>query len=161
VDITDLGTMQFDKSDRKRCELRAGDLLVCEGGEIGRAAVWADELQPCFYQKAIHRLRPRRSESSRYLMYCLRAAAKTSVFDVEGNLSTIVHLTGEQLRVHRFPWPPDDEQHAIVKRLDSLRDRVARAIGAVRSQIDLLVEHRQALINAAVTGELEVAGVAA
>ena len=51
-------------------------------------------------------------------MYCLRAAAKMRVFAVEGNLSTIVHLTGEQLRVHRFPWPPDQEQSEIVAHLD-------------------------------------------
>ncbi len=45
------------KKDRAEFELREGDLLVCEGGEIGRCAVWHNELQPCFFQKALHRVR--------------------------------------------------------------------------------------------------------
>ncbi len=156
-DLEDLATMHFSEADRRRCELRPGDLLVCEGGEVGRAAVWQAEMDECYFQKAIHRVRPRGSANSRFLMYCLRAAAKQAVFSVEGNQSTIVHLTGEQLRVHRFPWPPPDEQGRIVGHLD----RVALMSKTVRSdlsaQITLLAEHRQALITAAVTGELEVA----
>lgn len=159
--LEDLATMHFDDEDRRRCQLRVGDVLVCEGGEVGRAAVWAGELSDCFFQKAIHRARPRQGANGRYLMYCLRAAAKVSVFAVEGNQSTIVHLTGEQLRAHRFPWPPDEEQAGIVEHLDRLVQKVADTRSSVARQIDLLVEHRQALITAAVTGELSVPGVAA
>ena len=93
-------------------------------------------------------------------MYALRAAAKRAVFAVEGNLSTIVHLTGEQLRSHRFPWPAETEQSEIVKHLDEQSDRWQRATSAVQAQIALLLEHRQALITAAVTGEFEIPGVA-
>ena len=159
--LDDLASMHFNGQDRRRCELRRGDLLVCEGGEVGRAAVWNDEMSECYFQKAIHRVRPRGGANSRFLMYCLRAAAKRSVFVVEGNLSTIVHLTGEQLRVHRFPWPPGNEQAEIVEHLDGLARQVEQARSQIARQVDLLVEHRQALITAAVTGELSVPGVAA
>ena len=160
IDLDDLGTMNFSASDRKRCELRSGDLLVCEGGEVGRAAIWTGQLQNCYFQKAIHRVRPRGHANTRFLMYCLRAAASRSVFAVEGNQSTIVHLTGEQLRAHRFPWPPDDEQAAIVAHLDQLAATMKALSGSLDGQIDLLIEHRQALITAAVTGELPIPGVA-
>jgi type I restriction enzyme S subunit len=160
-DLDDLATMQFDPYDRVRCRLRKGDLLVCEGGEVGRAAVWSDELDNCFYQKAIHRVRPVDGANSRFLMYCLRAAAKLSVFEVEGNQSTIAHLTGEQLRVRRFPWPPRAEQVEIVNHLDKEGRYREQVTSTLRRQTELLEEHRQALITAAVTGAFEVPGAAA
>jgi type I restriction enzyme S subunit len=160
-DYTGLASMHFDASDRKRCDLRSGDLLVCEGGEVGRAAVWTGELKDCYFQKAIHRVRPRGGANSRYLMYCLWAAAKRSVFSVEGNLSTIVHLTGEQLRVHRFPWPSSTEQAKIVSHLDRVSDVTRRAVASLTSQCELLLEHRQALVTAVLTGELDIPGLAA
>lgn len=157
LDFRNLARMHFGKEDRRRCELRRGDLLICEGGEVGRAAVWPGEPEDCYFQKAIHRARPRRAESSRFLMYGLRAAAKCNVFAVEGNLSTIVHLTGEQLKAHRLPWPPLDEQAEIVGHLDALADSTDNVRIALESQITLLQERRQALITAAVTGELDLA----
>ena len=56
-EIDNLNQMDFDESDRVEFELKDGDLLVCEGGEIGRCAVWHNQLQPCFFQKALHRIR--------------------------------------------------------------------------------------------------------
>lgn len=156
INIDDLATMHFDEEDRRRFALRPGDLLVCEGGEVGRAAIWHGELEECYFQKALHCIRPRKDANVRYLLYCLRAAATQAVFAVEGNLSTIVHLTREQLKVHRFPWPPDTEQIRIVDRLDSLASTTRSAVEGLHRQVDLLVEHRQALITAAVTGQLDI-----
>ncbi len=155
-DFSDLAMMHFDHEDRARCELRAGDLLVCEGGEVGRAAVWPGHPANVYFQKAIHRVRPLRDGNTRFLMYCLRAAAHLNVFTVEGNQSTIVHLTGEKLREHRFPSPPAEEQRRIVQALDRARQQSSNLVMRLRRQIDLLQEHRQALITAAVTGELDV-----
>jgi type I restriction enzyme S subunit len=160
IDFNDLASMHFSSKDRERCELRVGDVLVCEGGEVGRSAVWTGDLANCFFQKAIHRLRPRANANGRFLMYCLRAAAKQSVFSVEGNTSTIVHLTSEQLAVHRFPWPPFNEQAAIVEVLDAQAEHLKNAQSILRRQITTLIERRQALITAMVTGELEIAEVA-
>jgi len=162
LDLHDLPIMSFDASDRERCSLRAGDVLVCEGGEVGRAAVWKDDGTNVFFQKALHRVRSLQKEPQpRYLMYCLWAAASQDCFVVEGNQSTIVHLTGEKLREHRFPWPDVDEQKQIVGLLDTMRSRTARATDVLTKQLDLLAERRQALITAAVTGELEIPRVAA
>lgn len=49
--IEELNQMDFDDADRIEFELKDGDLLVCEGGEIGRCAVWHNEIQPCFFQR--------------------------------------------------------------------------------------------------------------
>ena len=56
-ELDNLNEMDFNEADRIEFELRDGDLLVCEGGEIGRCAVWHNEIQPCYFQKALHRVR--------------------------------------------------------------------------------------------------------
>ena len=157
-DLDDLPTMSFDASDRQRCELRIGDVLVCEGGEAGRSAVWNSDSE-IFFQKALHRIRPLRGNVPRYLMYCLWAAAGLGVFQVEGNQATIVHLTGEKLREHRFPWPPLAEQKQIVELIDAKRQRIDQAVVDLQKQIELLTERRQALITNAVTGQKSVPAV--
>ena len=151
-DLEELPSMSFDAEDRRRCELRPGDLLVCEGGEVGRSAVW-DLQSQIYFQKALHRVRPLTENVPRFLMYCLWAAANLNVFSVEGNQATIVHLTGEKLRSHRFPWPPLEEQKRIVSIIDSQRGRIDRAVTSMELQIERLVERRQAMITAAVSGE--------
>ena len=89
-------------------------------------------------------------------MYCLWAAAKLGVFEVEGNQATIVHLTGEKLREHRFPWPPLKEQEEIVELIDTVRKRISQIFMSLHKQIELLYERRQALITATVTGKKPV-----
>lgn len=143
--LDDLPTMTFDADDRRRCELKNGDLLVCEGGEVGRSAIWQGS-NDIYFQKAIHRVRPRTQGVPRFLMYCLWAAARLGVFAVEGNQSTIVHLTGQKLRAHRIPWPPIEEQEQIVELIDAERMKMKDAIAALTTQIKLLDERKLALI---------------
>jgi type I restriction enzyme, S subunit len=57
IDLNDIGVIKLLPSDLQRYRLREGDLLVCEGGEIGRAAIWNRPMEECYYQKALHRLR--------------------------------------------------------------------------------------------------------
>ncbi len=154
--LDELPMMTFDAHDRKRCELRNGDLLVCEGGEAGRSAIWQHG-SGIYFQKAIHRVRPRTQGVNRFLMYCLWAAAKQGVFAVEGNQSTIVHLTGEKLRAHRVPWPPIDEQEEIVSLIDAERQKADSAIAVLAKQIELLHRRRRTLIEAATCGSPVVA----
>ena len=161
VEVDALGEMSFTDEERHHLRLRPGDLLVCEGGEVGRAAIWNEEVPECYYQKALHRLRPRRNASPRFLMYCLWAAASRGVFTAEGNTSTVVHLTAEQLAAHRFPFPSVDQQTSIVATLDRANERWRHASDQMTRQIELLHERRQSLITAAVNGLIPVPGVAA
>lgn len=161
VEVDSLSEMSFDDEEREHLRLRRGDLLVCEGGEVGRAAIWMDELPECYYQKAIHRLRPRREANPRFLMYCLWAAASRGVFAVEGNVSTVMHLTGEQLAAHRFPFPSTNEQASIVATLDQANKRWRKVTDFMTRQIELLQERRRALIGGTVTGQIPITGIAA
>ena len=55
--LDDLLEMDFDDKDKIEFSLKRGDVLMCEGGEIGRCAIWKNELKECYFQKAIHRIR--------------------------------------------------------------------------------------------------------
>ena len=161
VNVEGLPAMDIPPEEYERYTLQPGDLLVCEGGEMGRAALWSGALARCGFQKALHRLRPRCAgrDVPRFLHYALRVAVKAGAFD-DGHVSTIAHLTGEKLRRHRFPFPPSEEQEAVTRFLDAGLKRVDRAISGFRRQIELLDEYRTRLIADVVTGKLDVRGVA-
>lgn len=156
IDTTDLLLMDFPPEERMRYLLRPGDLLVCEGGEPGRAAIWHGSAGELYYQKALHRVRPRGTSTVRWLYYCLRAATYMNLFAVQGNSTTIAHLTGEQLKSQRFPFPARSIQDKVVNLLDELAEDCRIFKAAVDHQLALLAERRQALITAAVTGQIDV-----
>lgn len=154
--LDDLREMSFSRADRYRFALRPGDLLVCEGGEVGRTAMWRGELAECFYQKAIHRLRAVGRDIPSFFMFVMRAAAHRGVFLAEGNQSTIIHLTAEKLRRHRFPFPPPSEQSRIAEYLQRKMIACDALVGTERRIIERLQEYRRTLISAAVTGQIDV-----
>lgn len=117
IDLDGIATVPMSMSDLQRFRLRRGDLLVCEGGEIGRAAIWNDLIPECYYQKAIHRLRPIKTYNV-YLMMCL-----LQLWTSNGYLSnyvtqtSIAHLPKDKLEIVPLPVPPDAEQQAIAEAL--------------------------------------------
>ena len=162
VNTKDLPAMDIPPHEHARYTLQTGDLLVCEGGEVGRAAIWTGQMPVCGFQKALHRLRPRRADLDmpRFLCFALRAAANAGAFS-DGHVSTIAHLTGDKLRGHAFPFPPAAEQSSIVRWLDTALARIEAAVGAARRETLLLREFRTRLIADVVTGKLDVREAAA
>ena len=157
ITTADLPVMDIAPSEYQRYTVRSGDLLVCEGGEVGRSAIWNGELARCGFQKALHRLRPLSSERDlpRFLLYALQVASKAGAFD-DGHQSTIAHLTGDKLRAHRFVFPPKAEQVKIVAHLDREFGEIDRTVMTVGREISLLREYRTRLIADVVTGKLDV-----
>ncbi len=157
ISTKDLPTMDIPPDEYERYTVQQGDLLVCEGGEIGRCALWLGEVAKCGFQKALHRLRPRNAcqDVPRFMHYALRAAAKGNAFN-DGHLSTIAHLTGEKLRGHRFPFAPVAEQESLVRFLDGVLNQADYSVCRVRRQIDVLNEYRTRLMADVVTGKLDV-----
>ena len=107
-DLENLNLMDFDEVAQSEFELRPRDLLVCEGGEIGRCAIWTGELQDCYYQKAIHRVRCNESIIiPEYLAHLFYYHSQINGFsDVVGNKVTIAHLPGDKLKAMRIMVPP-------------------------------------------------------
>ncbi|MFH1690246.1 MAG: restriction endonuclease subunit S [Candidatus Eisenbacteria bacterium] len=118
IDVVDLGVVKLTPSDLLRFRLRAGDLLVCEGGEVGRCAVWREPIEECYYQKALHRLRPRREYSVTLMHYVLlRLASNGSLLSFVTQTS-IAHLPKDKLETVPIPLPPTKaEQEAITEAL--------------------------------------------
>ena len=115
--LENLNKMDFDEKDRAEFELREGDLLVCEGGEIGRCAVWHNELQPCFFQKALHRVRCNHQIIlPDYLAWWFRYNCDYGGFSaLAGAKATIAHLPGAKLKQLQVAVPPMElqEQFAV------------------------------------------------
>ena len=163
INIDDLPTMDFDKGDRMKFSLVSGDLLVNEGGSyVGRSAIWNGELEECYYQKALHRLRPYSIErdSTEFFSYVMWFATTLGVFVAGGNQTTIDHLTAESFRRYRFAFPPLPEQLAIVALLNTETAKIKTLTAEAEQAITLLQERRTALISAAVTGKIDVRGLA-
>jgi type I restriction enzyme, S subunit len=162
INVVDLPMMDVPPEEYERYKLRLGDLLVCEGGEVGRAAIWSGELDVCAFQKALHRLRPRNPsrDNPRFLILQLRLAVALGAF-VDGHESTIAHLTGEKLRAHRFLFPPFAEQLRIIVAIDNQSLELDNAIDRIEREIALLQEFRTRLIADVVTGKLDVRRAAA
>ncbi len=163
INVEDLPQMDFAPSVRDRFRLAPGDLLINEGGSYpGRSAVWKGELEECYFQKALHRLRPcdARTDTTRYFYYIMSWATAHGVFTAGGNESTIEHLPAEKFRKYRFAFPPISEQLAIVDFLNKELDSFDALTAEAERGIELLQERRTALISAAVTGKIDVRGIA-
>jgi type I restriction enzyme S subunit len=162
INVVDLPTMDVPPQEYDRYTLRAGDLIVCEGGEVGRAAIWSGGLEVCAFQKALHQLRPRKPDRDcpRFLLLQLRLAVALGAF-VDGHESTIAHLTGEKLRAHRFLFPTFEDQQRLVAACDSQSREINKAVDGVEREIALIQEFRTRLIADIVTGKLDVRAAAA
>ncbi len=156
INTENLPEMDISPAELSRYTVQPGDLMVCEGGDVGRAAIWEGSAGEMAYQKALHRVRPRSQQDlPKFMYYCLFDSAKRGRFAGRGQ-ATIAHLTAEAFRRYRFAFPPLDEQRAIVIHLDEMTKKLDALISHCEQHITRLREYRSSLISAAVTGELDV-----
>ena len=105
--LTDLRQMDFSDEDRIEFGLKNGDIMVTEGGEIGRCAIWREEIPNCYFQKAVHRVR---CDSEvllpEYFVWCFKMKADLGLFESYVSQSTIAHLTGKKIKQVPIPLPP-------------------------------------------------------
>ena len=121
--LDNLPSMSFNQREREKYTLESGDLLVCEGGEIGRAAIWSGDHQDIYYQKALHRLRPIRPDANTmFFMHYLRACSINGILSRIATGGTILHLPRERLAELRLPFPNISEQRRCLDILEALQD---------------------------------------
>ena len=116
LDLSALFEMDFNKKDREIFKLKYGDLLICEGGEVGRSAIWRNELPECYFQKALHRVRPNpQKTTSEYLLHLMWFFSRNNGLKDHVSSVTISHLTGIKLKDMIIPLPPIDLQKTFSK----------------------------------------------
>lgn len=106
-ELSNLRHMDFPDEDRIEFALNNGDVLVTEGGEVGRCAVWRGELKDCYFQKAVHRVRcDTDCLSPEYFVWCFKMKSDLGLFEPYISRSTIAHLTGKKIKQVPIPLPP-------------------------------------------------------
>ena len=156
IDTSDLKSMDISPEEMSRFTVQRGDLLICEGGQPGRAAMWDGLESPLGYQKALHRARSRGRSLPEWLLECLRAGVDQEAIVSSSGQTTIAHLPNDQLRATKFPFPDPAVQREQLARLKSLRIKSSEAISAIERQCLAMKEYKQSLITAAVTGDFDV-----
>ena len=154
-DLTDVQMMRIEETERDDLLVMNGDVLICEGGEPGRCAIWKGEDGQVIFQKALHRVRPDPTRLlSDWLVHSLKYSAESRSLDDLFTGTTIKHLTGASLANFVVPLPPLPEQHEIVRRVETLfafADRLEARCTAARKQVGQLTP---ALLAKAFRGEL-------
>ena len=152
VDLEEVQQVRLSKSDLIRFRLQKGDLLVCEGGDVGRAAIWDDELDECYYQKALHRLRPLRGYHPRLMLETLRYLMGRDALSEHISRTSIAHLTQEKLAAVPLPTPKVDEQERMVAEILTVKQRLE----CEESQLQKLRLLKSGLMDDLLTGRIRV-----
>ena len=121
-------SMYFKENEIEKCTVTKGDLLVCEGGDIGRSAIWDYDYDICI-QNHIHRLRPIKDALPKFYYYVMMHYKRTD--NIEGKGIGMLGLSSKQLDKLIIPFPPLAEQQRIVAKIEELfnqLDNIAEAL---------------------------------
>ncbi len=140
-DFDNLREMRFESNELERYGLKYGDIVMCEGGEPGRCAIWKDEVPGLMIQKALHRIRPNEELDFRFLFYSFLLKGKNNELSGLFTGSTIKHLPGQNLAKVEVSYPPRVEQERIADILSAYDDLIENN----RRRIALLEESARLL----------------
>ena len=144
-ELNNLNEMDFNEKDREEFCLEDGDLLVCEGGEIGRCAVWHNQVKKCFFQKALHRVRCNQNIIlPDYLSWWFKYNCENGgLAAIEGAKATISHLTGAKMKMLDVAVPPIELQEQFVdfiKQVDKSKVAVQKVLDEAQLLFDSLMQ---------------------
>jgi type I restriction enzyme, S subunit len=145
-DLNDVGSMDIRPDELDRVLARPGDVIACEGGEPGRAAVWHGP-DPIALQKALHRIRPTDDAVAQYLALLLWHLSESGSLASLFTGTTIKHLPQEKLRVVRVPLPPLGEQERIVRAVEKHFSRLDAAGISLRRALVNVGRQRRSLVR--------------
>ena len=155
LDLSELDEMHFTKEEEEKLKLLYNDLLVCEGGDIGRTAIWRNDLDDCYYQNHIHRLRLKKETISplffmNWMYYGVVLASK--YFGI-GNRTTIPNLSASRLKSFQFPFPPLPEQKKIAHVLSKIQQSIETQEQIIKTTQELKKALMQKLFTEGLNGE--------
>jgi type I restriction enzyme, S subunit len=123
-DLEHLREMRFAHDEMDRYGLKYGDIVMCEGGEPGRCAIWKEAVPGMMIQKALHRIRPHDCLDHRFLFYSFLHKGRTGSFAPLFTGATIKHLPREKLAKVEIAFPRLDVQRRIADILSAYDDLI-------------------------------------
>lgn len=159
VDVSDIKEMWFSPNEIKIYRLSKNDLLVSEGGEVGRAAIWNEEIDECYIQNSVHKVTILSKNNPWYFLYVFEAFGLSGYFDSIVNRVSIGHLTREKLKEVNCIIPLLHDQSAIASFLGEATSKIDKTIKLIEKKIALLEEYKKSLIHHVVTGKVDVRGL--
>ncbi|EKY3999648.1 type I restriction modification DNA specificity domain protein [Enterobacter roggenkampii] len=151
IDLSVVDNMWFSPDEKNKLLLKNNDVLISEGGDVGRSALWQGQLVECYIQNAINRARAIKGNSPYFLNYWMVYLKSADFINTLCNKATIPHYTAEKVETSPLLLPNCDEQLHISLFLDHETAKIDNLIEKQQQLIELLKEKRQAVISHAVT----------
>ena len=147
--------MWISEPEKDIYRLKRDDLLVTEGGDVGISSIWKDDISPCYFQNALHRVVPKKGNSNRFLHYWLIVLKSVGYIDLICNKSTIAHFTKEKFAQSLILSIPLQTQQRIADYLDEKCGEIDATIAKQKESIEKLKAYKQSLISETVTKGLD------
>lgn len=148
--------MWISEPEKDIYRLKRDDLLVTEGGDVGISSIWKDDISPCYFQNALHRVVPKKGNSNRFLHYWLIVLKSVGYIDLICNKSTIAHFTKEKFAQSLILSIPLQTQEKIADYLDSKCSQIDKYITEKQNIIQKLDAYKKSLIFECVTGKHKI-----
>jgi type I restriction enzyme S subunit len=159
VKLDDVHEINVLPHEVERYELKDGDVLMNEGGDndkLGRGAVWKEKIKPCIHQNHVFVIRVNDIEPEWLGWLTQSAYAKFYFFRVSKQSTNLASISSTNVKEVHLLIPPEGERKLIMEYLKKQTNKLNQLVHDVEQSIYLLKEHRTSLINAAVTGKIDV-----
>lgn len=161
VDLDDVSTLEVPPYVAAGVMLRAGDVLMTEGGDLdklGRGTVWEGQIEPCLHQNHVFAVRCYRHKLlPQFLAYVTAAQYGRDYFEATGKRTTNLAATNStKVGMFYIPLPSLEEQRELVNYLDAELGRLAAIEESIGKQIETLLSYRKSLIHECVTGKRRI-----
>ncbi|WHN17309.1 restriction endonuclease subunit S [Campylobacter jejuni] len=156
VEVSQIEKMWFSEYEKSLYRIKKDDLLVSEGGEVGKTCIWNNELAECYIQNSVHKITLNKFNNAKFFLYLFFTYGKLGVFDSVVSRVSIAHLVLEKLVNVDMVVPPLQEQKEIANFLDEKCGKIDLLIEKTEKQIKLIKEYKTTLINQAVCGRISL-----
>ena len=156
VIVDEVDEMWYSKNEMKTYRIHKNDLLVSEGGEVGKTCIWNDEIEECYIQNSVHKITLKKKMNPVFYLYYLYILGKNNYFKSIVNQVSIGHLTREKLVKVKCVVPPFEIQNQLVDEIFEQLQLADKIISKAEKEISSIKEYREALITDLVTGKRSI-----
>jgi type I restriction enzyme S subunit len=155
VKLEDIDFLHFSKEEELKFKLQYNDLLVCEGGDIGRTAIWKNEMDDIYYQNHLHRVRAKVEDIDPvFVLFWMQYAFQYGkIYFGRANITTIPNLSKSRLSEFTIPKPPLHEQRKIAYILSTVQKAIEQQDKLIRTTTELKKALMQKLFTEGTRGE--------